>query len=112
MGAQVDEYADGLIITGGHPLHGARVSSFGDHRIAMAMAIAGLFAEGETVIEGCECIETSYPGFAETLDSILSASTSGTPITPVISDARQFLPPEAEKGKRQKAKGKRRRAEE
>ena len=95
MGAQIDEYADGLIITGGHPLHGARVSSFGDHRIAMAMAIAGLFAEGETVVEGCECIETSYPGFADTLETILSASVSGTPQTAVISDARQFLPPEA-----------------
>ena len=95
MGAQVDEYADGLIITGGHALHGARVSSFGDHRIAMAMAIAGLFAEGETIVEGCECIETSYPGFVETLETILSASTSGAPVIPVISDARQFLPPEA-----------------
>ncbi len=104
MGAQIDEYADGLIITGGHALHGARVSSFGDHRIAMAMAVAGLFAEGETVVEGCECIETSYPGFADTLEVILSASTSGAPPTPVISNARQFLPPEpaVKKGRRAK----------
>ncbi len=94
MGAKVDEYADGLVITGGYPLHGARLPSFGDHRIAMAFAIAGLFAEGETVIEDCACIETSYPGFAETLEQIITASTIGTPTTPVISDARQFLSPE------------------
>ena len=95
MGARVDEYADGLVITGGYPLHGARLASFGDHRVAMAFAIAGLFAEGETVIEDCDCIETSYPGFAETLEQIITASTTGAPTTPVISDARQFLNPEA-----------------
>ncbi len=91
MGARVDEYADGLVITGGYPLRGARLPSFGDHRIAMAFAIAGLFAEGETVIEDCGCIETSYPGFATTLEQIITASTTGAPTTPVISDARQFL---------------------
>ncbi len=94
MGVEVEEYSDGLIITGGRPLQGARLSSFGDHRIAMAFAIAGLFAEGETVIEDCECIDTSYPGFAETLDHIVATSTSGLPPTHVLSDARQFLPPD------------------
>ena len=77
MGARVEEYSDGLIITGGRPLHGAHLPSYGDHRIAMAFAIAGLFAEGETVIEDCECIETSYPGFADTLETIIAASTTG-----------------------------------
>ena len=96
MGAQVEEYSDGLIITGGRPLHGARLPSYGDHRIAMAFAIAGLFAEGETVIQDCECIETSYPGFADTLDTIIAASTSGAPPTPVLTDIRQILPPEGE----------------
>ena len=91
MGAQVEEYHDGLVITGGQPLHGARLPSFGDHRIAMAFAVAGLFAEGETIIEDTACIETSYPGFAETLETIITASTSGAPSTPVISDARKFL---------------------
>lgn len=91
IGAAVEEFHDGLVITGGHPLHGARLQSFGDHRIAMAFAIAGLFAEGETVIEGAECIETSYPGFAATLEKIIAASTSGATPTPVLSDARQFL---------------------
>ena len=95
MGAQVEEYNDGLVITGGQPLRGARLPSYGDHRIAMAFAIAGLFAEGETIIEDCACIETSYPGFAKTLEQIITASTSGVPSTIVISDARQFLNPEA-----------------
>lgn len=92
MGAEVYETPDGLTITGGRPLHGARVSSFGDHRIAMAFAIAGLFAEGETIIEDCDCIDTSYPGFSETLNQIITSSLNGQPATVVISDANQFLP--------------------
>ena len=70
MGAKVEEFDDGMEIEGGHPLHGAEIESFGDHRIAMAFAIAGLFAEGETVIEDAECVETSYPGFVEQLRRI------------------------------------------
>ena len=101
MGAEVYETPDGLTITGGRPLHGARLQSFGDHRIAMAFAIAGLFAEGETVIEDCECIDTSYPGFADTLSQIIASSTSGQPATVVISDASQFLP-EDDTGKRKR----------
>ncbi len=95
MGARVEEFNDGLVISGGKPLRGARLPSYGDHRIAMAFAVAGLFAEGETVIEDIECIETSYPGFAATLEQIITASTSGAPSIAVISDARQFLNPEA-----------------
>jgi len=70
MGASVTETEDGMIIEGGHPLHGARLQCFGDHRIAMAFAIAGLFAEGETVIENVECVATSYPTFGTTLESV------------------------------------------
>jgi len=70
MGAQVGETEDGLEIFGGLPLHGARVDSFGDHRIAMAFAVAGMFAEGETVITNTECVNTSYPGFFQTLERI------------------------------------------
>ncbi|MEX1110397.1 MAG: 3-phosphoshikimate 1-carboxyvinyltransferase [Chthoniobacterales bacterium] len=70
MGADVTEHPDGLEIRGGRPLHGARLASHGDHRIAMAFAIAGLFAEGETVIEDASCVETSYPGFAGQLERI------------------------------------------
>ncbi len=71
MGVQVDETEDGLEIHGGTPLKGAKLSSFGDHRIAMAFAIAGLFAEGETVIQDVECVATSYPDFHETLEQIV-----------------------------------------
>jgi 3-phosphoshikimate 1-carboxyvinyltransferase len=72
MGAIVTETEDGMIIEGGHPLHGATLQCFGDHRIAMAFAIAGLFADGETVIENVECVATSYPTFGATLASILT----------------------------------------
>jgi 3-phosphoshikimate 1-carboxyvinyltransferase len=83
MGAQVQETEDGMIITGGVQLRGARLDSFGDHRIAMAFAIAGMFAEGETTITNTECVATSYPGFYQTLERILHEPPS--PQTPVIS---------------------------
>ena len=83
MGAQVQELEDGLQIAGGVPLHGARVDSFGDHRIAMAFAVAGLFAEGETVITNTECVNTSYPGFYQALENVLKEPAS--PQTPVIT---------------------------
>ena len=70
MGVTVDEFADGMEITGGATLKGAEIHSLGDHRIAMAFAIAGLFAEGETVIRDIECIETSYPGFIRELEQL------------------------------------------
>ena len=68
MGAQVTEMDDGLEIHGPAPLHGARVASFGDHRVAMAFAIAGLFADGETIVQDAECIRESYPGFEAVLE--------------------------------------------
>lgn len=70
MGAEVTEYDDGLRVIGGHKLRGAKIDCYGDHRIAMAFTIAGLFAHGETVIENTDCIATSYPGFAEDLNRI------------------------------------------
>lgn len=70
MGADVEEFEDGMTIHGGHRLKGASIDSHGDHRIAMAFAIAGLFAKGETVIHNTDCINTSYPGFAHHLDAI------------------------------------------
>ena len=82
MGAQVVELEDGLEIIGGAPLHGARVESFGDHRIAMAFAVAGLFAEGETVIQDVDCVNTSYPGFYKQLEQVIKDSAD--PATPVI----------------------------
>lgn len=68
MGAGVEEFEDGMVITGGQSLKGTAVKSYGDHRIAMAFAIAGLLAkEGQTTISGTECIATSYPTFSEHL---------------------------------------------
>lgn len=63
MGGQVEEFEDGLVVTGGRSLHGAILDSFGDHRIAMSFLIAGLFAEGETIMRNTSCIATSYPCF-------------------------------------------------
>lgn len=73
MGAQVEERPDGLVIQGGQQLRGARVNSQGDHRIAMALAVAGLLAEGETVIEDVCCIDISFPGFAEFFNDLGAA---------------------------------------
>ncbi|MFH1347766.1 MAG: 3-phosphoshikimate 1-carboxyvinyltransferase [Candidatus Margulisiibacteriota bacterium] len=70
LGAHIKELEDGLIIEGPTALKGATVKSYGDHRIAMAMAIAGLIAEGETTIEDTACIETSFPGFEKILSSL------------------------------------------
>jgi 3-phosphoshikimate 1-carboxyvinyltransferase len=85
MGAQVSETEDGMEIMGGVPLRGARLKSFGDHRIAMAFAIAGLFAEGETIIEDTECVATSYPGFETALEQIMSEPKRTPPPVPVIT---------------------------
>jgi 3-phosphoshikimate 1-carboxyvinyltransferase len=69
MGVVVREREDGMEIDGPARLHApaAPLPTFGDHRIAMAGAIAGLFAEGETVVSGVECVDTSYPGFGREL---------------------------------------------
>ncbi len=70
MGGAVTEREDGLEITGPTPLRGATVDSRGDHRVAMSAAVAGLAAEGETVIEHAECIDTSFPGFARVMQGL------------------------------------------
>ena len=67
MGAEVEEFEDGLRVKGSQKLHGAEIDSHDDHRIAMAFAIAALRAEGETTIQGAECVAISYPEFFETL---------------------------------------------
>jgi 3-phosphoshikimate 1-carboxyvinyltransferase len=84
MGAQVIELNDGLEIHGRASLKGARVASFGDHRIAMAFAIAGMFAEGETIVQDVECVRESYPGFEKALDEFVSPKRVRL-TTPVIS---------------------------
>lgn len=70
MGCSVEEYIDGMEVQGGVSLSGATIDSLGDHRIAMAFAIAGLFATGTTTIRDVECIGTSYPGFAQELKQV------------------------------------------
>lgn len=72
MGAQVEEFPDGMEITDAPPLHGAVLDSFGDHRIAMGFLMAGLRAEGETTLLHCTNINTSYPGFADHLRKLTS----------------------------------------
>jgi 3-phosphoshikimate 1-carboxyvinyltransferase len=70
MGAQVEEFDDGLRVTGPTKLRGAKINPHGDHRIAMAFAVAGLLAEGETEIAGAECVAVSFPEFFELLESV------------------------------------------
>ena len=70
MGAQVEELEDGLKIPGGQRLHGAEVDSQGDHRIAMAFAIAALRATGETQIRAADAAVISFPGFFQVLNSV------------------------------------------
>jgi 3-phosphoshikimate 1-carboxyvinyltransferase len=67
MGAAVEELPEGLVIEGGRPLVGAEVRAHGDHRIAMALAVAALAAAGTTRIEGAECASVSFPEFWELL---------------------------------------------
>jgi 3-phosphoshikimate 1-carboxyvinyltransferase len=70
MGAEVEEFEDGLDVPGGQTLHGATIDSGGDHRIAMAFSVAALRAEGETVIQGAESAAISFPEFFDLLDNI------------------------------------------
>jgi 3-phosphoshikimate 1-carboxyvinyltransferase len=71
MGARVAVHADGMDIPGRQTLHGAQIDSFGDHRIAMAFAVAALAANGESTIRNSEAAEVSFPGFYEQLDRIV-----------------------------------------
>jgi len=83
MGTQVAEMKDGLEIHGPAALHGTRIMSFGDHRVAMAFAIAGLFADGETIIQDADCIRESYPGFETVLEEFTNSKRMQIS-TPVI----------------------------
>jgi len=70
MGAEVEEFADGMLIPGGQQLRGAEVESFDDHRIAMAFAVAALRAQGPTTIRGAEAVAVSFPEFFEALRKV------------------------------------------
>lgn len=67
MGARVIPTDDGMVIEGGHPLHGAEIHCKYDHRIAMTFAIAGINADGKTNIIDSDCVKVSYPTFFEDL---------------------------------------------
>jgi 3-phosphoshikimate 1-carboxyvinyltransferase len=78
MGVAIEERADGFRVAGrrpgaGAPFRGARVSSWGDHRLAMALVVAGLLGDGETTVEGIDCIATSYPDFVATCRTLAGA---------------------------------------
>jgi 3-phosphoshikimate 1-carboxyvinyltransferase len=75
MGAQIEELPDGMVIRGPSRLKGAVVECHSDHRLAMALAVAGLVAEGETVVRGAEAIGDSFPGFVDTM-RVLGADIS------------------------------------
>ena len=70
MGAEIEELADGMIIHGGKTLHGALTESYGDHRIAMALTVAALGAEGSTFIKEGECCQVTYPAFADDFSNL------------------------------------------
>lgn len=70
LGAKIEELEDGLIIEGPSHLHGGKVQSFGDHRIAMALAIAGMVSRYPVTIEGAEAVNISFPDFFSALDSL------------------------------------------
>ncbi len=76
MGARVEPRPDGFVVHGPTPLRGAEVDSHGDHRLAMALAVAALIAEGPTTIRGAEVMADSFPGFTETLLSLTRAGTA------------------------------------
>ena len=67
MGAHIEEQEDGWIISGPTPLQGTLVKSYGDHRIAMTLVLAGMIAQGETELDSIDCISVSFPHFIPTL---------------------------------------------
>ena len=70
MGAEVDEFDDGIAVSGPTQLRGAAIDSYGDHRIAMAFSVAALIAEGETQINNPECVAISFPEFFGLLETL------------------------------------------
>jgi 3-phosphoshikimate 1-carboxyvinyltransferase len=70
MGARIVEYPDGMTVTGPTRLIGAQVDSHGDHRLGMALAVAGLIATGETIVDDASCIADSFPGFVGVMRSL------------------------------------------
>jgi 3-phosphoshikimate 1-carboxyvinyltransferase len=87
MGARIEERPDGFVVEGPVPLRGAAVRSYGDHRLAMSLAVAALAASGESIVAGAECVNVSFPGFLEALNGIRRVSpwehsVSSPPVSP------------------------------
>ena len=78
LGVPIEERPDGMAITGGIRLRGAILNSGGDHRMAMALAVAALVATGETIIEDTDCVNTSFPQFTKILNDL-----AGSPVITV-----------------------------
>jgi len=76
MGARIDATPDGFIVEGPTRLRGAVVDGRGDHRMAMALTVAALAADGKTVITGAECVSKTYPGFFSDLASLCPEAVS------------------------------------
>ena len=70
VGVKVEEFEDGLELEGPQQIEGGTVRSYGDHRIAMAFAVAGLLSRSGVRIEGAECVDISFPGFLAQLDEV------------------------------------------
>ena len=70
LGVKIEELPDGMVIEGGRPLKGAKVKTYGDHRMAMALEVANLVAEGEVVLDDKQCVNISFPGFFELMQKI------------------------------------------
>jgi 3-phosphoshikimate 1-carboxyvinyltransferase len=68
MGASIEERSDGMVIHGKGKLEGAEVGSYGDHRLAMALGVAGLVADNDTIIDGSDAVGVSYPQFWDQID--------------------------------------------
>jgi len=70
MGASIEDRPDRMIIHGGKKLHGRKVESHDDHRVAMSLAVAGLFSDGVTEVSNAECVSVSFPGFFELMNTV------------------------------------------
>jgi 3-phosphoshikimate 1-carboxyvinyltransferase len=71
MGVAIEEFEDGMAVSGKSKLKGVEIESFHDHRIAMAFSVAGLIAEGETTVRNAECVDISFPGFYELMGRLV-----------------------------------------
>jgi 3-phosphoshikimate 1-carboxyvinyltransferase len=70
FGVDISVGEDWISVKGGICFNGCNCSSHGDHRIAMICAVMGLISQGKTIINGCDCIEKSFPGFGKTIRQI------------------------------------------